>query len=282
MPEGWKWDSTLFLGSAPYYQRGRQPYAQSLPDVLREALHLDGRGRLLDVGCGPGILALILAHLFQDVVGVDADAGMIAEAERRAADAGLAGKTRWVRALAEDLSVDLGMFTVAVFGQSFHWMDRDLVASIIRTLLHDGGAFVHVADLKSEILDASGLPHPAVPQAAVDDLVKRYLGPVRRAGQGVLLYGSPSGEAAVLERAGFVDFQRYVVPGGAPAERGVEDIVARVFSMSSSAPHLFGGHREAFEADLGRLLLDASPSGLFSERLPSTEVFVWRKASAEN
>jgi protein-L-isoaspartate O-methyltransferase len=54
MPEGWSWDETLFAGSARYYQRGRIPYAPTLVDAMTRALSLDGRGRLLDVGCGPG------------------------------------------------------------------------------------------------------------------------------------------------------------------------------------------------------------------------------------
>lgn len=45
--------------------------------------------------------------------------------------------------------------------------------------------------------------------------------------------------------------------------------------MSSSTPHLLGSHLEAFEDDLRRLLQRVSPAGLFSERVPSTEVFVW-------
>ncbi|MEU7986470.1 hypothetical protein AB0B56_16520 [Streptosporangium canum] len=78
MSEGWEWDDTLFLGAAPYYQRGRLPYAPGLADTLAEALTLDGRGRLVDVGCGPGTLALGFAHLFGEIVGVDPDSGMTA------------------------------------------------------------------------------------------------------------------------------------------------------------------------------------------------------------
>jgi hypothetical protein len=58
-------------------------------------------------------------------------------------------------------------------------------------------------------------------------------------------------------------------------ERTWDDIVAGVFSMSFSAPHLFGERLGAFETDLRALLRKASPSGRFSERQPSTEVFVW-------
>lgn len=276
MVDGWEWDSTLFEGSAAYYPRGRLPYAPYLAEVLVEALRLDGRGRLLDVGCGPGTLALGLAHLFREVVGVDADDEMIAEAKRRAAEAGVADTSRWIHTRAEDLPADLGTFTVATFGNSFHWMDRDAVAAAVRSVLEPGGVLVHISDLKTETRSVAGLPHPAVPYPAITDLVRRYLGPVQRAGQGVILHGTPSGEAAVLTRAGFTAPARYVVPGQQPLVRAIEDVVAWTFSMSSSAPHLFGEHRDAFEADLSRLLRDASPAGLFSERLPSTEVFVWR------
>ncbi|MGW1886951.1 class I SAM-dependent methyltransferase [Streptomyces sp. NPDC001970] len=277
MSDGWEWDETLFLGSAPYYQRGRLPYAPGLPDVLAEILMLDGRGRLIDVGCGPGILALSLVHLFGEVVGVDPDSGMIAEAERRAVEAAMPGRARWLRARAEELPADLGTFTVATFGQSFHWMDRDAVAAIIKGVLRPGGALVHISDLKAEARTVEGLPCPAVPYSAVESLTRQYLGPVRRAGRGVLVHGTPGDEAAVLTRAGFAGPQRHVVPGGQALERTREDVVAWVFSLSYSAPHLFGERRDAFEADLDGLLREVSPSGRFSERQPSTEIFVWRK-----
>ncbi|MEK0097168.1 class I SAM-dependent methyltransferase [Streptomyces sp. A475] len=296
MDTGWEWDDSLFEGTARYYRRGRLPYAPGLAGTLAEVLKLDGRGRLLDVGCGPGVIALSLAQLFSEMVGVDPDRGMVAEAAREAADQGVAGKARWVRARAEDLPAGLGTFDVVTFAQSFHWMDRDLVAVTVKDMLKTGGALVHISDLKkdteveaetetgtgvgvgagTEALIVGGPPPPAAPWPAVDELVKEYLGPVRRAGRGVLPHGTPGGEAAVFTRAGFVGPQRHVVPGGQPLERTVDDLVAGVFSMSFSAPHLFGARRDAFETDLRRLLRDASPSGRFSERQPSTEIFIWR------
>ncbi|MDQ0772289.1 SAM-dependent methyltransferase [Streptomyces aurantiacus] len=277
MVTDWEWDDTLFLGTAAYYRRGRLPYAPGLADTLAEVLELDGRGRLIDVGCGPGTIALDVAHLFGEIVGVDPDGGMIAEATREAAERELSGKTRWVRARAEDLPAGLGTFTVAVFGQSFHWMDRDLVATTIRDMLRPGGSLVHISDVKTEIRTAEGLPHPAVPYPALDDLVRRYLGPIRRAGRGVLPQGTPGNEAAVYTRAGFTSPQRHVVPGGQALERTSDDVVAGVFSMSFSAPHLFGVRRDDFEADVRRLLREVSASDRFSERRPSTEIFVWRR-----
>ncbi len=279
MPEGWEWDATLFSGSAAYYQRGRLPYAPGLSELLAETLALDGRGRLLDVGCGPGILALSLSHLFGEVVGVDPDKDMINEAERQAVQAGLAGKTRWIRARAEQLPPHLGTFTAATFGRSFHWMDRERVAAIIHEKLRPGGAFVHVSGLHQEIVPDDDLPDPLPPYAAIRDLVRRHLGPLRRAGQGVLAHGTPDNEAAVLARAGFAGPERHVLSGGPALERSCDDILAWVFSRSNSAPHLFGDRRSAFEGDLIRLLRTASPSARFSEHQPPTEVFVWRRVA---
>lgn len=93
----------------------------------------------------------------------------------------------------------------------------------------------------------------------------------------VLPQGTPGGEAAVLTRAGFSGPRRHVVPGGQALERTSDDVVAGVFSMSFSAPHLFGARRAAFESDVRLLLREVSPSGRFSERLPGTEVFVWER-----
>ncbi|PPS86802.1 class I SAM-dependent methyltransferase [Streptomyces sp. MH60] len=279
MGVGWEWDETLFSGTAAFYRRGRLPYAPGLADVLAEVLGLDGRGRLIDLGCGPGTVALPLAALFDEVVGVDPDAGMLAEAAREAAELGVADKVRWVRARAEELPAGLGDFTVATLAQSFHWMDREPVAATVRGMLRPGGALVHISDLKGETRTVDGLPHPPVPHAAIDALVRRYLGPVRRGGRGLLPRGTPSGEAAVLAGAGFVGPYRHVVPGGQAMVRTEDDVVAGVFSLSFSAPHLFGARLAVFEADLRRLLGEVSPSGRFSERRPGTEVFVWPRGA---
>ena len=82
-------------------------------------------------------------------------------------------------------------------------------------MLIPGGAFVHVSDVK-EAPPAHGddLPYPSPPYAAIQALVHRYLGPVRRAGQGVLPHGTPGGEASVLRRAGFRNPQHLRVPAG--------------------------------------------------------------------
>ncbi|MCX6023902.1 MAG: class I SAM-dependent methyltransferase [Chloroflexi bacterium] len=277
MPLGWQWDKTLFEGSARYYESGRLPYPPALAAAIAEVLELDGRGRLLDVGCGPGTVALRVAHLFEEVVGLDPDPGMLAEAERRAAELGV-GNARWIRGLAEDLPAGLGVFRAATFAASFHWMDRDRVAAALLGMLEPGGAFVQVSAPQEglAVIDQPA-PHPLPPREAMASLVRRYLGPVRRAGQGVLLHGTQDGEDAVLRRAGFGPIKVVQVPGREVFIRTIDDLVAAQFSTSSSAPHLFGSRVAEYETDLRALLAEASPSGLFVEQTEDAEVRVWRK-----
>jgi len=207
---------------------------------------------------------------------------MLAEAAHQGARRDVTN-ARWVNARAEDLPAGLGEFRVVVFAQSFHWTDRDRVAATVSAMLEPGGAFVHISDLKDESGDSVERPlpppssPPVPPYAQIRDLVHRYLGPVRRAGQGTLPHGTPDREPLVLARAGFEDFQRHVVAAGQLAERTADDVVAWVFSHSGSAPHLFGDDVAQFERDLRALLCEASPQGRFAEYLPATEIMTWRK-----
>ena len=286
MSTGWQWDSSLFRGASVYYERGRLPYAAGFVETLASALELDGGGRLLDVGCGPGIVALALAPHFAEVVGLDPDEDMLAEAGRQAERRGVAN-ARWVAGRAEDLPAGLGRFRTVVFAQSFHWTDRDRVAATVLAMLEPGGALVHMSDLKDASRESAPRPlppsaaHPAPPEAAIRDLVRRYLGPGLRAGQGMRPDGGPGRDEDAVARAGFESFARHVVPAGQVVERSADDVVAWVFSLSSSAPHLFGDRLPDFEQDLRALLRQASPDGLFAECLPATEIMTWRKPRSD-
>src|SRR5262245_22505114 len=52
------YDPMIYRGSAAYYVQGRPPYARALASTLTAEVGLDGSGRLLDVGCGPGTLTI--------------------------------------------------------------------------------------------------------------------------------------------------------------------------------------------------------------------------------
>ena len=84
-------------------------------------------------------------------------------------------------------------------------------------------------------------PIPGRPVGRSKDLVRRYLGPQRRAGRGVLSQ-TASGEDEVYRAAGFTDRRRIEI-AGRPVDRTADEVVASIFSLSSSTPHLFGDRR---------------------------------------
>ncbi len=277
----WEWDPTLYAGSAAYYAQGRVPYPDELADGLAAALELDGRGQMLDVGCGPGSLTLLLAPHFEHVIGVDADSNMLAQGRRLAADAGIIN-IDWVQQRAEDLSDEFGRFRVTTLAQSFHWMNRERVAGILRGLLTDGGALVHVHATTHKGLEGdSPLPHPRPPRRGIDTLVAQFLGAQPRAGQGYrtepIVSEADRGlqEAEIYRAAGFRRPTRFEVPGRV-VSRNVDQVVASVFSLSYAAPHHFGDRAPLFEQELRRLLSDVSPDGQFSEQMRDIAVDIWR------
>jgi hypothetical protein len=165
------------------------------------------------------------------------------------------------------LPAGLGRFDVVTFAQSFHWMERRPVAVAARRMRDPHGACVHVqATTHRGDHSADRLPYRRPPHAQIDELVRAYLGPVRRAGQGHLSGGSPSGEAEILRSTGFAGPDRVELATAEVVVRNVDDIVAATFSLSRAAPHLFGARAEDFERDLRRLLRRSSPVGRFAER----------------
>jgi SAM-dependent methyltransferase len=138
------YDPTIYLGGAAHYRYGRPAYSPDLEAVLAQETGLDGSGRLLDVGCGPGVLTVRLAHLFAQAVGLDPDAGMLAEG-CRAAEENRVMNVRWVQGLAEDLpAVAPGPYRLVTFGQSFQWTDEQQVAETVYDMLEPGGALALV------------------------------------------------------------------------------------------------------------------------------------------
>jgi len=222
-------------------------------------------------------VTLPLAPLFEAAIGLDPDPEMLAYASQAASRRGI-GNVTWIRQRAEALPAGLGSFRVVTFAQSFHWMDRPRVASAVATMLDPGGAVVHIDSRTGELpaeTRRAPLPFPPPPDEALDQLRCQYLGSDRRAGQGIR-NTSPSGEDEVFQQAGFPPAETVTVPDQRAVERTIDDIVAGVFSSSSTAPHLFGDRREDYETDLRKILAQASPPGRFSVRLPDNILRIWR------
>ena len=272
------YDPTIYRGSATFYVQGRPPYSSALATTLAAEAGLDGSGRLLDVGCGPGVLTITLAGYFEEVIGLDPDAEMLAEGARRAGQAGI-GTIRWVQALAEDLpTLDLGLFKVVTFGQSFHWTDRERVTETVYEMLEPGGALALIAHEHAGRPQPIGPGYPPIPHDAIHALIDRYLGPRRRAGQGFAAPPADRYEDALARTRFGAPLQIYCA-GRPDIVQDIDGVLANYFSMSFAAPHLFGDQLERFEADVRAELAARSSSGLFWDWPGDTVILFARKSS---
>jgi SAM-dependent methyltransferase len=274
-----RYDPTIYQGAAAHYRPGRPPYSPQLEAVLTEELDLDGSGRLLDGGCGPGILTVRLAHLFEEVVGLDPDPAMLAEGRRAAEERGITN-IRWVQAPAEDLpEAAPGPYRAVTFGQSLHWTDEARVAEVVYDLLEPGGGLALVVHtVEGRPAPQTGPGPPPIPHDEIRALVEKYLGPDPRAGQGLAPVRYHRFED-VLVRTRFGAPRSIFVPGIPDLVRVTESVLSGYFSMATSAPHLFGDRADEFAAEVRDLLRSRSPEGAFWDWPGDTEVILARKAA---
>jgi SAM-dependent methyltransferase len=270
------YDPAIYEGAAAHYRYGRPAYSPQLEAVLSEELGLDGSGRLLDAGCGPGILTVRIADLFEEAVGLDPDAAMLAEGRRVAEERGITN-IRWVRALAEDLpDAAPGPYRLVTFGQSFHWTDEARVAEAVYDMLEPGGALALIVHTVEGRPAPPSPGAPPIPHADIQALVEKYLGRAKRAGHGLAPVRTHRFED-VLVRTRFGVPRTIFAPGIPDLVRDSESVLSGYFSMSSSAPHLFGDRVEDFAGEVRELLTSRSPEGIFWDWPGDTEVVLARK-----
>jgi SAM-dependent methyltransferase len=276
-PSASAFDPQAFEGTAEYYAVGRPPYSAQLADTVARELSLDGTGRLLDVGCGPGVLVLVLAQLFDQVTGLDPEPGMLQVGRWCCQQAGV-DNVRWVQGVAEDIAaLNLGSWRVVTFGQSFHRVRRLEVAETVYDQLVLGGSLVlisHQVDGRPRPADSG---YPEIPHAAVRKLIIDYLGDSTRRYLATWNEGQPARFEDTLARTRFGRSRTIYAPGHPDLVRDIDTVVANYFSLSYAAPRWFGSRRAAFEADLRHLLLEHSPNGLFWDWPGDTELVIATK-----
>jgi SAM-dependent methyltransferase len=128
----------LFRGTAGYYDRYRLPYPEAMVGDLARSARVSGYARLLDLACGTGQLAFALRRWFSEVWAVDSEPDMVDLVRSKAADAN-AGNIKSILSSAETLHAEPGYFELAVVGNAFHRLDRDVTAGRLLGWLRPGG-----------------------------------------------------------------------------------------------------------------------------------------------
>lgn len=256
----------LFAGVAADYDRHRLPYSSPVIDCLLAFAGSDGRGRLLDVGCGTGQVFIPLAKHFREVIAIDPSEEMLEFSRKRISEEGLANVSL-KRLRGEEISPELGKFQLVVFGASFHWMDRERTAELVYDRLEAGGRLVVISypSLNTESAEWS---------AAIRGVIERSLGPTRRAGSGVYVPGELHEE--VLRRTRF---------GGSVEERAViieeewslDRIVGWLFSTSFASRTLLQNSADDFEREIRRVVMPFTDEGFLKREMKYTLIAARRE-----
>jgi len=241
-----------FRSTVPFYARYRVSYPDDLIRFVAERCGVGEGARVLDLGCGPGSLALCFECLGAAVTAMDPEPDMLAAAQEYARQENVTLQV--IDGTSYDLGAALGRFRLVTMGRSFHWMDRPATLAALDGLIEPGGAVV--------LFDDRRIASPGVHwRTLVEELHEKFI-PTQTAGIRRRKLEEDRHEAVLL-RSAFSDLERYGVIF--TRTLGPDDIVGWVYSTSSTSPEALGDQRAAFEAELRAGLSAMSLGGEFSE-----------------
>jgi len=251
-------DKELFKDTAYYYAKYRAGYPPEFFEYVVRYFGLNGKGRLLDLGCGTGQLTVPFAKHFEEVVGLDPEQGMLDEARNQKEKANIKN-AKFVLRKAEEIADDLGIFRLTAMGASFHWMKQAEVLQKIYNLTEKGGGIVIVSDSSSPWRDKTEKW-----KEVRKEIVQKYLGEKRRAGN--TFYNEPKERFEdLLNNSPFGGYEEWTYDY--VRTWTLEAAINFLYSTSFASCRLFGDKLKDFEQELRTELLKIEPNGVFKEQV---------------
>jgi len=123
------------------YAAHRPGFPPSFYERLERYLALEGT-QALDLGTGPGVVALELARRGATVTGLDISEAQIEAARRRAQELSLADRAAFRVGRAEETGFSDASLDLVTAGQCWVWFDHDAALAEIARVLRPGGHLV--------------------------------------------------------------------------------------------------------------------------------------------
>lgn len=246
-------DMGRFASTVEFYSRYREPYSAKFFPAVAERLGLRGTEKLLDVGCGPGPLAIGFAPFVDSVTAIDPEAEMIAATKAAAREAGI--NISFLHARMEEFSTP-SKFDVVTIGRTLHWLDRDQALAVLCRIVPESGRIV--------VCGAFNTDAPEFPWMKPYDVARRSFSP--EADEKLYRRYRLNGENW-FAGSGFERVDDISVP-----ERGeitIVELIGRALSKSNTSPEVLGGRREEFEAKIKAAVEPFAQNGVLQEEIVS-------------
>ena len=247
------YDPNRFRSTVPFYARFRPPYPERLIARVVAFVGLRPGDAVMDLGCGPGPLAIALARAGLAVTAVDPELAMLEAARQAAREAGVALELR--QGSSFDWPIGLGPFRVVTMGRAFHWMDRAATLTALDGMVTADGAVV--------LFDDEHL------RTAENRWRKELTGLADRYGRADMPHIVERRGAGYRRHESFLLDSPFRVLDGfsviTKRELSADDVVGLAFSLSTCSLAKLGERATAFEAELRAELARLSPEGRFTE-----------------
>ena len=238
-----------FASTVEFYARYREPYPSTFFHRVAEQIGLRGDETLLDVGCGPGMLAIGFAPFVGSCTGLDPEPLMIAAAKDAAAEAGVA--LSLIHGRIEEFPMTQ-TYDVITIGRAHHWLERAPTLAVLeRILAHDPG---HIL-----ICRASSVETPETP----------WVKPYRKV-RSAWASGPKEKHYRVDPSEWFRDSCFSAVGETSVTERRqvtIADLIGRALSRSNTSPEVVAGGQEKFEAQIAAALAPFVQDGVLEEQI---------------
>jgi SAM-dependent methyltransferase len=237
-----------FASTVEFYARYREPYPPTFFRSVAEKIALQGSESLLDIGCGPGLLAIGFAPFVGRCTGIDPETAMVEAAKSEAQQAGVA--LTLVHGKVEDFAATES-FDLITIGRALHWMDRDRALQVLERIAADSARIL--------ICGARSVESAASPWVKPYDEVRRRW-----------TESTDEKKYRLDGREWFADSSfGEVMTISVPEEREltVSDVIGRSLSRSNTSPAVLGGERARFEAEITAVLEPFVKDGVLQEQV---------------
>ena len=254
-----------FRSAAQYYLSGRPPYSSLLIRRVVQLCALNSSHRILDLGTGPGQLAMAFAPSVGEVTALDPEPEMLEIGKKNASSGHF--KIKFVQGSSYDLGPQFGRFQAVTIGRAFHWMDRAATLNLLDAMIEPDGAVVLFHDSHPEVPENSwhGYYQKMIERYSEDDVERQRLRSPEWLKNEAILLTSPFHE---MERISIIE-RRFTL---------VQRFTDRALSFSVTSRDRLGAKADDLSSEVRELMAKFAVDGVVTEVVESTALIARRNS----